>query len=325
MDRQVAQLVRLVDDLLDVGRISRGKLELKRERVELASVLHQAVEACRPLAEIAEVELIDASPREPMYLHADAARLAQVVGNLLHNSCKYSEPGSKVWLTAEREGAYIALKVQDTGVGIPPEELDGIFEMFAQVDQSLTRSQGGLGIGLTLVKQLVEMHGGSVAAFSAGPNTGSEFVIRLPLLTEEPDARATPQPSAEEPRAQRQILVVDDNTDSAESLALLLRMTGNETHTRHDGLEAVEAAERIRPDVVLLDIGLPRLDGYEACRRIRAQPWGKDIRVVALTGWGQEEDRRRSTEAGFDAHLVKPVEFGALNALLAGWSGGRTP
>jgi PAS domain S-box-containing protein len=322
MDRQLSQLVRLVDDLLDVGRISRGRLELKRERVELASVVRQAVEACRPLAEIAEVDLIVTLPREPLYLHADAVRLAQVVGNLLHNSCKYSESGAKVWLTAERDGAYVALSVKDTGVGIPPGKLDGIFEMFAQVDQSLTRSQGGLGIGLTLVKQLVEMHEGSVAAFSDGPNTGSEFVIRLPLLTEEPDARATPQPRAEEQRGpRRQILVVDDNVDSAESLALLLRMTGNETHTHHDGLAAVEAAERLRPDVALLDLGLPRLDGYEACRRIRAQPWGKQIRLVALTGWGQEEDRRRSREAGFDAHLVKPVDFGTLTELLAQWGG----
>jgi PAS domain S-box-containing protein len=323
MDRQLGQLVRLVDDLLDVSRISRGRLELKRERVELASVLHQALEACRPLAEIAEVELIHSLPRDPMYLHADAARLAQVVGNLLHNSCKYSEPGSKVWLTAAREGAYVALKVEDTGVGIPPEKLSGIFEMFTQVDQSLTRSQGGLGIGLTLVKQLVEMHGGSVAAFSDGPNTGSEFVIRLPLLTDEPEVRDTPHPSAHEQQSvRRQILVVDDNTDSAASLAMLLDMTGNYTHTRHDGLAAVEAAEQLRPDVALLDIGLPKLNGYEACRRIRAQPWGKDIRLVALTGWGQEEDRRRSREAGFDAHLVKPVDFGVLNDLLTQWSDG---
>jgi PAS domain S-box-containing protein len=323
MDRQLGQLVRLVDDLLDVSRISRGRLELKRERVELASVLRQAVEACRPLAEIAAVDLIVTLPREPAYLHADAARLAQVLGNLLHNSCKYSEPGSKVWLTAERDGAYVALKVRDTGVGIPPEKLGEIFEMFAQVDHSLPRSQGGLGIGLTLVKQLVEMHGGSIAAFSDGPNTGSEFVIRLPVMSEEPDARATPQPSAKEQRGvRRQILVVDDNADSAASLAMLLSMTGNDTHTCHDGLAAVEAVEQLHPDIALLDIGLPKLDGYEVCRRIRAQPWGKDVRLVALTGWGQEEDRRLSREAGFDAHLVKPVDFGVLDQLLAQWCEG---
>jgi PAS domain S-box-containing protein len=321
MDRQLSQLVRLVDDLLDVSRISRGRLELKRERVEVGSVMLHAIEACRPLAEIADVELIHALPPEPMYLHADAARLAQVLGNLIHNACKYSERGSKVWVTAEREGHHAALKVKDTGVGIPPEKLVGIFEMFAQVDQSLTRSQGGLGIGLTLVKELVEMHGGSVAAFSDGPGTGSDFVIRLPLLMEEPmDDRTTSQPQAEEPRsAGRQILVVDDNADTVAALAMLLEMTGNEAHTGHDGEEAVEAAERLRPDVALLDIGLPKLDGYEACRRIRAQPWGKAMKLVALTGWGQEEDRRRSREAGFDAHLVKPVDFGALNELLTRW------
>jgi CheY-like chemotaxis protein/two-component sensor histidine kinase len=323
MDRQLGQLVRLVDDLLDVSRISRGRLELKCVRVELTSVLTQAVEACRPLADVAEVDLIVTLPPEPIYLHADPARLAQVVGNLLHNACKYSEPRCKVWLTVEREDACVALKVRDTGVGIPPEELDGIFEMFAQVDHSLTRSQGGLGIGLTLVKRLVELHGGSVAAFSDGPNTGSEFVIRLPLPIEENEARQTSQSKVEEAHTmRRQILVVDDNADSAAALAMLLKMSGNETHTGHDGLEAVEAAERLRPHVALLDIGLPKLDGYEACRRIRAQPWGKNIRLVALTGWGQEEDRRRSTEAGFDAHLVKPVDFRVLSELLESWSEG---
>jgi len=321
MDRQLGQMVRLVDDLLDVSRISRGRIELKRERVELASVLRLAVEACRPLAESAQLEVSYTLPGEAMHLHADAARLAQVFGNLLNNACKYSEPGSSVWLTVERQGGEAIVKVKDTGVGIPPEELSGIFEMFTQVDQSRARSQGGLGIGLTLVKRLVEMHGGSVQAFSEGVNRGSEFVVRLPLMAEESEATSR-RPVEEERSLRRHILIVDDNVDSAASLALLLKMTGSETHTRHDGWAAVEAAEEIRPDVALLDIGLPKLNGYEACRRIRAQPWGKDIRLVALTGWGQEEDRRRSEAAGFDAHLVKPVDFGTLTKLLAEWRDG---
>jgi PAS domain S-box-containing protein len=315
LERQLGQLVRLVDDLMDVSRIARGKLELRKERVELASVIHQSAEVSRPLAESAGHELIVSLPREPIYLYADPARLAQVFGNLLTNACKYTEPGGRIWVAAARQGGDVVVSVKDTGVGIPPDKLGSVFEMFNQIDRSLERSQGGLGIGLTLVKRLVEMHGGSVEAHSKGTGRGSEFVVRLPVLLEE----ARPEtPTAEPaPAAARRILVVDDNRDAATSLALLLQLTGNEAQIAFDGLEAVEATAAFRPDVILLDIGLPKLNGYDACRRIREQPWGRGVMLVALTGWGQEEDRRQSKEAGFDHHMVKPVDLAALTALLA--------
>jgi PAS domain S-box-containing protein len=318
MVRQIGQMVRLIDDLLDVSRITRDKLELRKERVELASIVHEAVEACRPAVEQARHELTVSLPPRPVHLHADPVRLAQVINNLLHNACKYSEPGGRISLTAERQGSYVVLSVKDTGVGIPPEMLPKIFEMFTQVDQSLERSQGGLGIGLTLVQRLVEMHEGSVRAFSGGPGRGSEFVVRLPLLNEKRE-QAPPEPSVSKstPISARRILIVDDNRDAAATLAMLFKLTGNKTQMAYDGLEAVEAAAEFRPDVVLLDIGLPKLNGYEAARRIREQPWGKSVALVALTGWGQDEDRRKSSEAGFDSHIVKPVDHAALTKVLA--------
>jgi CheY-like chemotaxis protein len=319
--------VRLVDDLLDVSRISRGKIDLRKERVELASVVYHAVEACRPAMESAKHDLTITLPPQPMYLHADPMRLAQVIGNLLNNACKFTDKGGRIWLTIEREGEHAVIRVRDTGIGIPPDQLPRIFGIFSQVDTSLERSVSGLGIGLTLVKSVVEMHGGTVEAYSAGVGQGSEFVVHLPLGDEwrvasdaKEEAGGDPLATHHSPlttKTKRRILVVDDNPDSAESLAMLLKISGNETHMAHDGLEAVEAAERFRPDVVLLDIGLPQLNGYDAARRIREQPWGKTMVLIALTGWGQEEDRRRSKDAGFDAHLVKPVDYGALMELLA--------
>jgi CheY-like chemotaxis protein/two-component sensor histidine kinase len=317
MDRQLGQMIRLVDDLLDVNRISQGRIELKRVRVELASVVYQAVEANRPLAECAGHELCVTLPPEPIFLHGDAARLAQVFGNLLNNACKYTEPGGKIWLTAERKGSNVLVKVKDTGVGILPEKLMSVFEMFSQVDSSLERSQGGLGIGLTLVKRLVELHEGTVEARSEGLGRGSEIVVRLPVLMENGEVERQSEPIPERFMTARRILVVDDNRDAAKSLAMLLKVTGNDTQTAHDGLEAIEHAEAYRPAVILLDIGLPKINGYDACRRIREQPWGKDVVIVALTGWGQEEDRRKSQEAGFNGHLVKPVDYAALTRLLA--------
>jgi PAS domain S-box-containing protein len=318
LDRQLGQMVRLVDDLLDTSRITRGKLELRKGRVEVASVIHQSVEACRPLAQRAMHELNVSLPAEPINLHADPARLAQVFGNLLNNACKYTEPGGRIWVSAERQGGDVVVKVKDTGLGIPSGKLVSIFELFAQIDRSMERSQGGLGIGLTLVKRLVEMHGGSVEAHSEGQGMGSEFVVRLPILVEGPKAEM-PKGTVDEPApTNHRILVVDDNPDAAASLAMLLKITGNDTQIAHDGIEAVEAASAFRPDVVLLDIGLPKLNGHDACRRIREQPWGKHMVLVALTGWGQDEDRRQSKEAGFDHHMVKPVDFNALMSLLAG-------
>ena len=319
MERQIGQLVRLVDDLLDVSRISRGKIELRRERVELAPVIHNAIETIRAVIESARHELTVILPPQPLYLHADAARLIQVFGNLLNNSSKYSEPQGHISLTAERQGNDAVVSVKDAGVGIAPNMLSKIFEMFTQIDTSLERARGGLGIGLTLVKRLVEMHGGSVSALSEGPGRGSEFVVRLPIMLETPKVPQPPEPAVIESTSAtlRRILVVDDNLDSATMLAMLLTLTGHETHTAHDGLAAVEAAATFKPDVVLLDIGLPKLNGYEAARKIRQQPLGKGMVLVALTGWGQEEDRRKSREAGFDGHMVKPVELDALMQLLA--------
>ena len=315
MERQLNHMVRLIDDLLDVSRISRGKIELKRERVELASVVAQAVEACRPLAESAGHEVTVALPPEPLHLDADPVRLAQVFGNILNNSCKYTEPGGRIRLAAERQDGEVEVRVVDTGVGIPPDALGGIFDIFTQVDRTLERSQGGLGIGLTLVRRLVELHGGSVVAHSEGPGRGSELVVRLPLVAGSREA-GEPEPAAPGAAAGRRILVVDDNQDAAASLALLLEMTGNDVRTAHDGLEAVAAAAALRPDVVLMDLGMPRLNGYDAASRIRAEPWGAGMVLVAVTGWGQDEDRRRTAEAGFDGHLVKPVDYAAFLRLL---------
>ena len=256
-------------------------------------------------------------PPQPIYLDADPARLAQAVGNLLNNACKFTDSGGHVWLTVEREGAQAVIRVRDNGIGIAADELPRLFEMFMQVETSQERSRDGLGIGLTLVKNLVEMQGGTVEAYSEGLGRGSEFVIRLPTVAEIPTPLPRETTAEPLPTVRRRILVVDDNEDAAEWLATVLGLNGHETHVAHDGLEAVTTAERIRPDAVLLDIGLPRLDGYEVCRRIRAQSWGKDLLLVALTGWGQEEDRQKSRDAGFDTHLVKPVEDEALLKLLA--------
>ena len=233
-------------------------------------------------------------PTQPIYLDADPARLAQVVGNLLNNACKFTDKGGHVWLTVEQEGEQAVIRVGTTASASPPNSLPRIFEMFAQVDTSLERSRDGLGIGLTLVKTLVEMHGGTVDVHSDGLGRGSEFVVRLPILSDTSIRLSQPAVSEPAPVVGRRILIVDDNEDGAESLAMLLQFSGHETHKAHDGVEAIEAAERLRPDAVLLDIGLPRLNGYEVCSRIRQEPWGKSLMLVALTGWGQEEDRHRS-------------------------------
>ena len=314
MERQAGHLMGLVDDLLDVNRISRGKIELRRERIELAAVVKDAVEIARPLSERMEHELTVTVPAEPICVNADPLRLAQVVGNLLNNACKFTEKRGRVRLSVEREAEQAVIRVRDNGIGIAADQLPLIFNMFMQADVSIERSVSGLGIGLALVKSLVEMHGGTVEAHSAGVGHGSEFVVRLPVTAEAP----APQPVDERTTAAaRRILVVDDSRDAAESLATLLELTGNETHTAHDGLEAVETAARVRPDLVLLDIGLPKINGYEAARRIREQPWGKSLVLVALTGWGQDEDRQKSREAGFNGHVVKPVDIAALTKLLA--------
>ncbi len=322
IERQVQQMVRLIDDLLDLSRISRGKVELRRERLDLAAAVQSAVETSRPLIEQAGHELTLSLPSEPVFVDADVTRLAQVFANLLNNAAKYTERGGDIRLSVEphEHENDVLVRVRDNGVGIPASMLPRIFEMFTQVDRSLERTQGGLGIGLSIVKRLVEMHGGTVEARSEGPGRGSELVVRLPVLApsvQEPRSQGDGQEPAGAP-ARRRILVADDNVDSAESLAMMLEFMGNEVRTAHDGVEAVAAAAAFRPEVVLLDIGMPRMNGYEACRQIREQPWGRGIAIAALTGWGQDDDKRRSREAGFDHHLVKPVEPAALETLLAG-------
>ena len=318
LERQVGQMSRLVDDLLDMSRITRGKIELRRERIEIAPVVHQAVEAARASYRSLNHQLVVTVPPEPIYLHADPARLAQAIGNLLSNAAKFTDRGGQITLSVAQEDGQVVVRVEDNGIGIAPEHVDRIFDMFAQLDTSLERSRDGLGIGLTLVKTLVEMHGGAVEVQSGGTGRGSQFILRLPIMSEAGEASPPPQAVAPAPPpVARRVLIVDDNADGAESLAMLLQIHGHETHHAYDGLEAVNAAERLRPDAALLDIGLPGVNGYEACRRIREQPWGKDMLLIALTGWGNDEDRQRSHEAGFDAHLVKPVNYDVLLKLLA--------
>jgi signal transduction histidine kinase/ActR/RegA family two-component response regulator len=319
IDRQVQQLIRLVDDLLDISRITRGKIRLQTEAVDLAAVVARAVETNRPLIDARRHELTVGLPAEPLRVEGDPVRLTQVVGNLLNNAAKYTEEGGRIWLTAERDGAEAVLRVRDTGVGIPAEMLASIFELFTQVDRTLDRSQGGLGIGLTLVRRLVEMHGGRVQASSDGPGQGSEFVVRLPALVggRRPALAANGVVSSLARFGPARVLVVDDNRDAADSLALLLRMAGHAVDVCHDGPAAVAAAAANRPQLVLLDIGLPGMDGYAVARQLRRLPELADTLLVALTGYGQAEDVRRSHEAGFDHHLVKPADPEALVGLFA--------
>jgi PAS domain S-box-containing protein len=326
MERQVRQMVRLIDDLLDISRITRGKIALRRERVALAEVVRSAVESSRPLIDRAGHALTVTLPPGPVVLDADPTRLAQVLLNLLNNAAKYTEPGGRIWLTAAAVAgeagsppATLEIRVRDTGVGIPKEMLPQVFEMFTQVDRSLERAQGGLGIGLSLVRGLVELHGGTVEAHSEGPGRGSEFVVRLPLPPQVPaETRAPSAPAGGNGSAgRRRVLVVDDNTDAARSLAHLLGILGYQARAAHDGTAALAEAATFRPDVVLLDIGMPGMSGYELARRLRRLPGVSGALLVALTGWGQDEDRRRSREAGIDFHLVKPVDVAALQQLLA--------
>ena len=328
IERQAGHMARLLDDLLDVSRVSRGTLRLRRERVEVADVIRHATEASHPLIVAGGHHLTTMLNGDSIVLHADPTRLAQVISNLLNNAARYSEPGSKIRLTVERDDEHAVIRVRDNGVGMRPEMLTRIFEPFFQIDQSLDQSQGGLGIGLTLVKQIVEIHGGTVCAASEGLGKGCEFTVRLPV------ARSANAPVAGRPEDEvevgmatprSRILVVDDLRDSADSLAMMLRAKGHDVRTAYDGYEAVEVALQYRPDVVLLDIGMPRLNGYDAARLIREQSGGDSPMLIAVTGWGHDENRLRTKEAGFDHHLVKPVEPAVLTKLLAErWEGQRT-
>jgi len=323
MDRQLTHMVRLIDDLMDVGRITRGNLLLRKEHVPLAAVVNSAVEAIRPLVEQMGQELTVTLPQQPLIVDADMTRLVQVFQNLLNNAAKYSDRGGHIQLHVGRQESDVVVTVKDTGIGIASDQLPRIFEMFAQVDRSLEMERGGLGVGLTLVHRLVEMHGGRVEARSEGPGNGSEFVVRLPIVVEASNPQASGGATEHSLRSSFRILVVDDNRDAADSLSEMLNLMGNDTRTAYDGQAGMDAAGEFRPEVILLDIGLPKLNGYEACRRIREQEGGESVVLIALTGWGQDDDRRHSHVVGFDHHMVKPVDPRALMELLAGLSVGQ--
>jgi signal transduction histidine kinase/ActR/RegA family two-component response regulator len=319
IDRQARHLSRLVEDLVDVARITENKLELRKEDVDLAEVLNMAVETSRPVIAARGVELKTAIATHKVMLRGDTVRLAQAVSNLLNNAAQYTAPGGRIWLTADREGSDVRVSVRDTGVGIARESLPRIFDLFSRGPHRLDEDHKGLGVGLALAKQLVELHQGTIVAQSEGPGMGSEFVLRLPIVIEQPaqmpaDAvRAQPASCA----APLRVLVVDDNHDSADSLGLLLQRVGHDVRTAYDGRQAVLTAEAFRPDAVLLDIGMPIMHGYDAARTIRQTAWGKHMLLIAMTGWGEEGDRDLSERAGFDRHLIKPLDPAALMRILA--------
>ena len=317
VERQVKHLARLVDDLLDVSRITQGSIRLRKEAVELGTVIERAIEATRPLIDSRAHDLKVQLPTDPIHLEADPTRLEQILANLLNNAAKYTMPGGQIRVTAAVEGGEAVVRVRDNGIGVPPDVLERVFEPFVQSEGSLARSEGGLGIGLTLVRSLVEMHGGSVEAHSPGLGQGSEFVVRLPARL--PVEKSAPMPEPEVPFSSRglRVLVVEDNVDAAESLSALLRLWGHEVRMVHDGLAAIDAAREQRPEVVLLDIGLPGLDGYQVAKRLREDSSMDGALLVAMTGYGQPEDRRRSREAGIHHHFVKPVEPFVLRTLLS--------
>ena len=322
MERQVSHMVRLVDDLLEVSRITRGKIELRDDELELAKVISHAVETSRPLIEAGHHTLTVSLPTEPMALRGDDVRLAQVFSNLLNNAAKYTDAGGRIELRGHREADEIVVSIKDNGTGIPPEMLTRVFDLFTQVDGAANRASGGLGIGLTLVKSLVTLHGGTIEAHSAGPGTGSEFIVRLPSLPSgargAKDARVDAQAhAAGAPPVAGRVLVVDDNRDAGDSLAMLLRLLGAEVRVAASGVEGLALLDDFRPKLLLVDIGMPAMDGYEVAQRIRARPDGASYTVVALTGWGQDDARERSSSAGFDHHLVKPSDVEQLRSLLA--------
>jgi PAS domain S-box-containing protein len=316
IDRQARQMTRLLDDLLDVNRISRGLIELRRGRVTLSAVLDIAVETSRPLIEAGGHRLQLDVPGAPLVLHADPVRLAQVFSNLLNNAARYTPDGGTIAVRVEHGAGHAEVSVRDTGIGIGADMLPRVFEMFSQAEPARERSRGGLGLGLALARGLVELHGGRIEARSDGPGSGAEFLVRLPLAQDAakpaPHGAAEPRPAA----ARRRVLIVDDLKDSADSLAALVSILGHEARAAYDGESALAVAQEFSPEVVLLDLGMPERDGYDVCRDVRAQAWGRDARVIALTGWGQEEDRRRTREAGFDGHLVKPADPEALLKVL---------
>lgn len=315
MDRQLDQLVHLIDDLMDASRITRGDVTLQRSRVELRSIIDTAVETAQPQLTAAGVSLSIEMPSLPCALDADATRIVQIILNLLSNAAKFTPAGGRVWLSAAPHGDQVAISVRDSGIGIASDDQERVFGMFVQLNRDLRRTQAGLGIGLTLVKQMTQLHGGTVSVWSAGLGEGSEFIVTLPLAEHGAIAESPARRSAQHRQARR-ILIADDSRDGADSLALVLRASGHEVHTAYDGPAAIELAKTTQPDVALLDIGMPEMSGYDVARAIRRLRLGRGMRLIALTGWGQPDHRRRSIEAGFDDHLVKPVDLDVLEELL---------
>jgi PAS domain S-box-containing protein len=316
INRQIKHLARLIDDLLDVSRITRGKIQLRKETVDAAAIFRDVIESVRPVMDERQHVLTVSITAGALWLNADPTRLEQILANLLHNAAKYTDNGGHIWFSAEQDGRDVVIKVKDTGIGIPPEKLAQMFELFAQGDRSLARPEGGLGIGLTLARSLTEMHGGSLSAKSDGPGKGTEFTVRLPASSSPgaaPETEGQRRPHGNGSR----VMVVDDNVELAVGLARLLKLLGHDVQMAHDGPTALDAARSFRPEVVLLDIGLPGLDGYQVAEQLRREGCGRNARIIAITGYGHEEDRRRSREAGFDHHLVKPIDFKSLVTVLA--------
>ena len=314
MDRQVRLLARLVDDLLEVSRVTRGVIQLRKELLSLDAAVQGAVEIAKPAIEAGGQRLEIAISPGQMLVHGDRTRLTQIIANLLNNAAKFTPPGGLIRVSLERDGADAIVRVADSGVGIPREKLDAIFEMFTQVHGAAT---GGLGIGLALAQRLAKLHGGSIGAHSAGADKGSEFVVRVPLSVATQPAVEKKQEAALPRSPPRRVLVVDDNADAGQNLGLLLRMLGHEVHVAENGMAGLSLADSLRPDVILLDIGMPDISGYEVAKQLRSRQWGKGVLLVALTGWGQESDRLRAVESGFDHHLTKPVESTTLEKLFA--------
>ena len=319
IERQVQQLNRMVDDLLDVSRITQAKFRLHKEPVQVATIVARAVETSEPMIAARKHRMSVDLPAEPLWVHGDKVRLAQIVANLLNNAAKYTAEGGEIWVSAERRADEAVLRVRDTGIGIPADLLPRVFDAFTQEERSPDRAQGGLGIGLALVRSLTELHGGRVEAKSAGRGKGSEFVVYLPALLEAPVETPTVRKNGDAELPKRRILVVDDNIDSAETLGLLLRLSGHEVKTAYSGQSALELARLDRPEIVMLDIGMPGMDGLEVARRLREVAGLKDVLLIAMTGYGQDEDRRRTEGAGFNSHLVKPIDLEQLNSLFIDW------
>jgi len=319
MERQLGRMSRIIDDLMDVSRLILGQIELRLERVELAAVLRTAIESSKPSLDACDHQLAVSMPPQPLVLEAEPMRLAQVFTNLLNNAASYTDPGGQIRLNAHREGEEVVVSVRDNGIGIQQDMLPRVFELFTRIEGDSPRSKGGLGIGLTIARRLVELHGGRLEAFSNGPGQGSEFRVRLPLAPEQPaellnDVSSQPMPATGLPT--RRVLLVDDNEDTAKTLGMLLECIGLDVRVEHSGVAALEAIKQFHPHVVLLDLSMPGMDGFETARRIRQDAESQDVRLIALTGWCRPEDLRRTTEAGFDHHLVKPVKLETLESLI---------